>query len=100
MNHTSLFLSYVLLCVLCAAVTSGQNARVDSLLHRLDAAKSDSARVSLLVSLSVAYRQVDQRKALDAACTQGSKLRGYGVVARRKIGELHQSVAKLLPQVQ
>jgi len=38
-------------------------------------------------------------KALDAACVQGSKLRGYGVVARRKLGELHQTVAKLLPQI-
>lgn len=38
-------------------------------------------------------------KALDAACAQGGKLRGYGVVARRKLGELHQTVAKLLPQI-
>ena len=38
-------------------------------------------------------------KALDGASAQGRRLRGYGVVARRKLGQLHQTVAKLLPQI-
>jgi hypothetical protein len=38
-------------------------------------------------------------KALDAASAQGRRLRGYDVVARRKLGQLHQTVAKLLPQI-
>jgi hypothetical protein len=38
-------------------------------------------------------------KALDATFVQGQKLRGYGVVARRKLAELHETVDKLLPQI-
>jgi hypothetical protein len=39
-------------------------------------------------------------KALDAASTQGDRLRRYGVVARRKLVRLHETVSKLLPQIQ
>lgn len=38
-------------------------------------------------------------KALDAASAQGQKLRGCGVVARRKLAQLHETVNKLLPQI-
>jgi hypothetical protein len=38
-------------------------------------------------------------KALAAAGEQGRKLRGHAVVARRKLGELHETMAKLLPQI-
>jgi Transposase domain (DUF772) len=38
-------------------------------------------------------------KALAAAEEQGRKLRGHAVVARRKLGELHDKMAKLLPQI-
>jgi Transposase domain (DUF772) len=39
-------------------------------------------------------------KALDTASAQGRELRGYGVVARRKLVRLHETVGKLLPQIQ
>ncbi|HEX7337549.1 MAG TPA: transposase [Gemmatimonadales bacterium] len=38
-------------------------------------------------------------RALDAASAQGHRLRGRGVVARRKLAQLHQTVGKLLPQI-
>lgn len=38
-------------------------------------------------------------KALDVAAAHGRKLRGYGIVARRRLGELHDTVGKLLPQI-
>lgn len=38
-------------------------------------------------------------KALAAAAQQGHKLRGHAVVARRKLGELHETISKLLPQI-
>jgi hypothetical protein len=38
-------------------------------------------------------------KALDAASAGGRKLRGYALVARRKLGDLHETVSKLLPQI-
>jgi hypothetical protein len=39
-------------------------------------------------------------KALDAASAHGCRLRRYGVVARRKLVSLHETVGKLLPQIQ
>ncbi|HXJ22752.1 MAG TPA: hypothetical protein VMT03_21220, partial [Polyangia bacterium] len=38
-------------------------------------------------------------KALAAACEGGRKLRGHAVVARRKLGELHETMTKLVPQI-
>jgi class 3 adenylate cyclase len=38
-------------------------------------------------------------KALQAASAQASKLKGYGLVARRRLEQLHQTVGKLLPQI-
>ena len=38
-------------------------------------------------------------RALDASSAQGRRLRGYGVVARRKLAALHETVEKLLPQI-
>src|SRR5450432_3822044 len=38
-------------------------------------------------------------KSLAAAAHHGRKLRGQAFVARRKLGELHETMAKLLPQI-
>jgi hypothetical protein len=38
-------------------------------------------------------------KALDAASAQATRLKGYGVVAQRKLVQMHQAVGKLLPQI-
>jgi hypothetical protein len=38
-------------------------------------------------------------KALEVASDQGNKLRGHAVVARRKLAELHDVMAKLVPQI-
>ena len=38
-------------------------------------------------------------KTLDAAAAEARKLSGYGLIARRKLAELHQTVGKLLPQI-
>jgi hypothetical protein len=38
-------------------------------------------------------------KAVVAAAGQGEKLRGYAVVARRKLVELHETMGKLIPQI-
>jgi hypothetical protein len=38
-------------------------------------------------------------KALDAASAQASRLKGYGVVAHRKLVQMHQAVGTLLPQI-
>ena len=38
-------------------------------------------------------------KALATAGQKGRELRGHAVVARRKLGELHETMAKLLPQI-
>lgn len=39
-------------------------------------------------------------KALDVAATGADKVQRYGIVARRKLTELHQAMRKLLPQIQ
>ena len=41
----------------------------------------------------------DLGKALVAAAEQGRKLRGHAVVACRKLGELHNTMTKLVPQI-
>jgi hypothetical protein len=38
-------------------------------------------------------------KALDVASDQGRKLRGHALVARRKLAQLHDTMAKLVPQI-
>ncbi|MBI2898508.1 MAG: transposase [Deltaproteobacteria bacterium] len=64
-------------------------------------AKTKEAKDRAVAQMANLIGQINGQlgKALDAACAEGNKLRGYGVVARRKLGELHQTVAKLLPQI-
>ena len=38
-------------------------------------------------------------EALTAAAEQGHKLRGHAIVARRKLGEWHETMGKLVPQI-
>ncbi len=64
-------------------------------------AKTKAAKDRAVARMANLIEQLNGQlgKALDAASVQGHKLRGCGVVARRKLAQLHQTVGKLLPQI-
>jgi Transposase domain (DUF772) len=64
-------------------------------------AKTKAAKDRGIAKMTALIAQINGElgKALKAAAAQASKLKGYGVVAWRKLELMHQSVGKLLPQI-
>jgi hypothetical protein len=64
-------------------------------------AKTKAAKDRGVAQMANLIEQVNGElgKALKAASAQADKLKGYGVVARRKLEQLQQTVGKLLPQI-
>lgn len=70
--------------------------------YRLFAKSKTKAAKDLMVGQMVSIVEGINRelgKAVAAAACQGQKLRGYAVVARRKLVELHETMGKLIPQI-
>ena len=63
--------------------------------------KTKKGKDRLVAQMTSLIETVNKKlgKALAAACEGGRKLRGHAVVARRKLGELHETMTKLVPQI-
>jgi hypothetical protein len=63
--------------------------------------KSKAAKDRKVAQMTSVIEGINQTlgKALTLAAEKGRKLRGYAVVARRKLAELHDTTAKLIPQI-
>ena len=63
--------------------------------------KTKAAKDRMVAQMTSIVEGINQQlgKALAAASEQGRKLRGHAVVARRKLAELHETMAKLVPQI-
>jgi two-component system, NarL family, sensor histidine kinase UhpB len=64
-NWVFMFLPH--LCMLCASPVVAQNPTLDSLNRLVSLAKQDTLKVSLLISLSKAYRGIDGQRAIECA---------------------------------
>jgi hypothetical protein len=63
--------------------------------------KTKEAKNRMVAQMTTAIEAINRRlgKVLAAGAEQGRKLRGHAVVARRKLAELHEAMAKLAPQI-
>jgi hypothetical protein len=70
--------------------------------YRLSAkAKTKAAKDRMVAQMTSIVEEINKQlgRALAAASAQGQKLRGHAVTAQRNLTELHQAMAKLVPQI-
>jgi hypothetical protein len=63
--------------------------------------KTKAAKDRMVAQMTSVIEDINRNlgKALAVAAEQGGKLRGHAVVARRRLLELHETMAKLVPQI-
>ena len=63
--------------------------------------KTKAGKDKMVAQMTSIVEGINQQlgKAVVAAAEQGRRLRGHAVVARRRLGELHQTMEKLVPQI-
>jgi hypothetical protein len=63
--------------------------------------KTKEGKNRMVAQMTSCIEAINQKlgKALGVVFDQGRKLRGHAVVARRKLAELHDTMAKLVPQI-
>jgi len=63
--------------------------------------KTKAAKDDMVAQMASIVEGINQElgKVLAAAADEGRKLRGHAVVARRKLGEWHETIGKLVPQI-
>jgi hypothetical protein len=63
--------------------------------------KTKAAKDRMVAQMTTVIEEINRKlgKALTVASEQGRRLRGHAVVAQRRLRELHENMAKLIPQI-